>query len=83
MPGSLAVLFSDRRNDRFPPLPDLAVAQARDSCWAFSLLANRDAWFSGTEPAWTFSRRGKIILGVGSVSSRRDGECRAGDGARR
>ena len=30
---------------------------------------------SGRWQALTFSRRGKIILGVGSVSGRRDGEC--------
>jgi len=34
---------------------------------------------SGRWQALTFSRRGKIILGVGSVSGRRDGECPAGD----
>ena len=33
---------------------------------------------SGRWQALTFSRRGKIILGVGSVSGRRDGECAAG-----
>lgn len=33
---------------------------------------------SGRWQALTFSRRGKIILGVGSVSGRRDGECVAG-----
>ena len=32
---------------------------------------------SGRWQALTFSRRAKIILGVGSVSGRRDGECRA------
>jgi hypothetical protein len=37
---------------------------------------------SGRWQALTFSRRGKIILGVGSVSGRRDGECRAGEEAR-
>ena len=35
---------------------------------------------SGRWQALTFSRRGKIILGVGSVSGRRDGECPAGPG---
>jgi len=34
---------------------------------------------SGRWQALTFSRRGKIILGVGSVSGRRDGACPAGD----
>ncbi len=33
---------------------------------------------SGRWQALTFSRRAKIILGVGSVSGRRDGECAAG-----
>jgi hypothetical protein len=33
---------------------------------------------SGRWQALTFSRRAKIILGVGSVSGRSDGECRAG-----
>jgi hypothetical protein len=33
---------------------------------------------SGRWQALTFSRRGKIILGVGSVNGRRDGECPAG-----
>jgi hypothetical protein len=33
---------------------------------------------SGRWQALTFSRRGKIILGVGSVSGRRDGECPGG-----
>jgi hypothetical protein len=33
---------------------------------------------SGRWQALTFSRRAKIILGVGSVSGKRDGECRAG-----
>lgn len=33
---------------------------------------------SGRWQALTFSRRAKIILGVGSVSGRRDGECPAG-----
>jgi hypothetical protein len=37
---------------------------------------------SGRWQALTFSRRGKIILGVGSVSGRRDGECPAGAAAR-
>ena len=37
---------------------------------------------SGRWQALTFSRRGKIILGVGSVSGRRDGECPAGDNTR-
>lgn len=37
---------------------------------------------SGRWQALTFSRRTKIILGVGSVSGRRDGECAAGAGAR-
>jgi hypothetical protein len=37
---------------------------------------------SGRWQALTFSRRGKIILGVGSVSGRRDGECAAGESAR-
>lgn len=37
---------------------------------------------SGRWQALTFSRRGKIILGVGSVSGRRDGECAAGQSAR-
>ncbi len=37
---------------------------------------------SGRWQALTFSRRGKIILGVGSVSGRRDGECPAGNTAR-
>lgn len=32
---------------------------------------------SGRWQALTFSRRAKIILGVGSVSGRRDGECAA------
>lgn len=32
---------------------------------------------SGRWQALTFSRRGKIVLGVGSVSGRRDGECSA------
>ncbi len=36
---------------------------------------------SGRWQALTFSRRGKIILGIGSVSGRRDGECRAGASA--
>jgi hypothetical protein len=36
---------------------------------------------SGRWQALTFSRRGKIILGVGSVSGRRDGACPAGDAA--
>jgi hypothetical protein len=36
---------------------------------------------SGRWQALTFSRRGKIILGVGSVSGRRDGECPAGESA--
>jgi hypothetical protein len=36
---------------------------------------------SGRWQALTFSRRGKIILGVGSVSGRRDGGCPAGDSA--
>jgi hypothetical protein len=36
---------------------------------------------SGRWQALTFSRRGKIILGVGSVSGRRDGECPAGNEA--
>jgi hypothetical protein len=35
---------------------------------------------SGRWQALTFSRRGKIILGVGSVSGRRDGECAVGAG---
>lgn len=34
---------------------------------------------SGRWQALTFERRAKIILGVGSVSGVRDGECRAGD----
>lgn len=34
---------------------------------------------SGRWQALTFSRRGKIILGVGSVSGRRDGECLAAE----
>lgn len=38
---------------------------------------------SGRWQALTFSRRAKIILGVGSVSGRRDGECLAGSGATR
>jgi hypothetical protein len=33
---------------------------------------------SGRWQALTFSRRGKIVLGVGSVSGRRDGQCPAG-----
>lgn len=37
---------------------------------------------SGRWQALTFSRRGKIILGVGSVSGRRDGECSTGASAR-
>jgi hypothetical protein len=37
---------------------------------------------SGRWQALTFSRRAKIILGVGSVSGRRDGECPAGNEAR-
>ena len=37
---------------------------------------------SGRWQALTFSRRGKIILGVGSVSGRRDGACPAGESAR-
>jgi hypothetical protein len=37
---------------------------------------------SGRWQALTFSRRAKIILGVGSVSGRRDGECPAGAEAR-
>jgi len=37
---------------------------------------------SGRWQALTFSRRGKIILGVGSVSGRRDGACPAADAAR-
>ena len=37
---------------------------------------------SGRWQALTFSRRGKIILGVGSVSGRRDGECPGGGPAR-
>jgi hypothetical protein len=37
---------------------------------------------SGRWQALTFSRRGKIILGVGSVSGRRDGECSALNEAR-
>jgi hypothetical protein len=37
---------------------------------------------SGRWQALTFSRRGKIILGVGSVSGRRDGACPAGRAAR-
>lgn len=37
---------------------------------------------SGRWQALTFSRRAKIILGVGSVSGRRDGECPAGAPAR-
>jgi hypothetical protein len=37
---------------------------------------------SGRWQALTFSRRGKIILGVGSVGGRRDGACPAGDSAR-
>lgn len=36
---------------------------------------------SGRWQALTFSRRAKIILGVGSVSGRRDGACAAGDSA--
>lgn len=36
---------------------------------------------SGRWQALTFSRRGKIILGVGSVGGRRDGACSAGDNA--
>ena len=36
---------------------------------------------SGRWQALTFSRRGKIILGVGSVSGRRDGACPAGRAA--
>jgi len=39
---------------------------------------------SGRWQALTFSRRGKIVLGIGSVSGRRDGECLAeGSGAGR
>jgi hypothetical protein len=37
---------------------------------------------SGRWQALTFSRRAKIILGVGSVSGRRDGQCPAGEPAR-
>ncbi|MGQ0660292.1 hypothetical protein [Sphingosinicella sp.] len=37
---------------------------------------------SGRWQALTFSRRGKIVLGVGSVSGRRDGACPAGTPAR-
>lgn len=37
---------------------------------------------SGRWQALTFSRRGKIILGVGSVSGRRDGECPGGHSER-
>jgi hypothetical protein len=37
---------------------------------------------SGRWQALTFSRRGKIILGVGSVGGRRDGACPAGDTSR-
>jgi len=37
---------------------------------------------SGRWQALTFSRRGKIILGIGSVGGRRDGECPAGASAR-
>lgn len=36
---------------------------------------------SGRWQALTFSRRARIILGVGSVSGRREGECPAGTGA--
>jgi hypothetical protein len=38
---------------------------------------------SGRWQALTFSRRGKIILGIGSVSGRRDGECPGAAAARR
>jgi hypothetical protein len=37
---------------------------------------------SGRWQALTFSRRGKIVLGVGSVGGRRDGACPAGESAR-
>jgi hypothetical protein len=30
---------------------------------------------SGRWQALTFSRRGKIVLGIGSVSGKRDGDC--------